>query len=324
MRSYHRLTEVERNQVYALKKAGLTQCAIAEQICVNKSMISRELKRNTGLRGYRPKQAHRLACARQSQISRIRILDAIWTGTGIAKMIREDWSPEQIKGHLKDNDQPSVSPAWIYQYIYTDKRSGGDLHTYLRCQKQRRKRYGSIERRGQIKNKVSIEKRPEVVDLRNRVGDWQADTVIGKQGHSVLVTLVERKTRFTVATKAANKTARAVTDAICDYLKPYRDRVLTLTYDSGREFACHEELARELTAVEFFAHPYHSWERGLNENTNGLIRQYVPKGKDIDDLNDEDVAEIIEKINMRPRKCLGFKTPNQLFLQHQQLLALAS
>ena len=230
-RAYHRLTEGERNQVYALKKAGLTQCAIADQICVNKSTISREIKRNTGLRGYRPKQAHRLACARQSQIPRIRILDAIWIGIGIGieKMIREDWSPEQIRGHLKDNDQPSVSPEWIYHYIYADKRNGGDLHSHLKNKKKRRKRYGSIERRGQIKNRVSIEKRPEIVDLRNRVGDWEADTVIGKQGHSVLVTLVERKTRFTVATKAANKTARAVTNAICDYLKPYRDRVLTLT-----------------------------------------------------------------------------------------------
>jgi IS30 family transposase len=322
MRAYHRLTEGERNQVYALKKAGLTQCAIADQIGVNKSTISRELQRNKGLRGYRPKQAHRLACARQSQIPRARILDAIWTG--IEKMIRKDWSPEQINGHLKDNDVPSVSPEWIYQYIYADKRSGGDLHTHLRCQKQRRKRYGSIERRGQIKNRVSIEKRPAIVDLRSRVGDWEADTVIGKQGHSVLVTLVERKTRFTVAIKAANKTAQAVTDAICEHLKPHQDRVLTLTYDNGREFAYHEEIARKLTAEGFFAHPYHSWERGLNENTNGLIRQYIPKQKDIDDLSDEEVAKIIEKINNRPRKCLGFKTPNQLFLGLQQPVALAS
>jgi IS30 family transposase len=160
--------------------------------------------------------------------------------------------------------------------------------------------------------------------LRRRVGDWEADTVIGKQGHSVLVTLVERKTRFTVAIKAINKTARAVTDAICDHLRPYQERVLTLTYDNGREFAYHEEIARELTAEGFFAHPYHSWERGLNENTNGLIRQYIPKGKDIDDLSDEDVAKIIEKINSRPRKCLGFKTPNQLFLGPKQHVALAS
>jgi IS30 family transposase len=135
----------------------------------------------------------------------------------------------------------------------------------LRCQKQRRKRYGSIERRGQIKNRVSIEKRPAVVDLRSRVGDWEADTVIGKQGHSVLVTLVERKTRFTVAIKAANKTAQAVTDAICENLKPHQDRVLTLTYDNGREFAYHEEIARKLTAEGFFAHPYHSQGKRMKQ-----------------------------------------------------------
>ena len=158
MRAYHRLTEGQRNQVYALKKAGLTQWAIADQIGVNKSTISREFKRNTGLRGYRPKQAHRLACARQSQIQRSRISHATWTR--IEEMTREDWSPEQITGHLKDVGEPSVSPEWIYQHIYADKGNGGDLHTRLRCQKQRRKRYGSIERRGQIKNRVSIEKRP--------------------------------------------------------------------------------------------------------------------------------------------------------------------
>ena len=149
MRAYHRLTEGERNQVYALKKAGLPQRAIADQIGVNKSTISREFKRNTGLRGYRPKQARRLACSRQSQIRRPRISDTTWAG--IEGMIREELSPEQITGHLKDIGEPSVSPEWIYQRIYADKRNGGDLHTHLRCQKQRRKRYGSIERRGQIK-----------------------------------------------------------------------------------------------------------------------------------------------------------------------------
>lgn len=171
-----------------------------------------------------------MAYSRQSQIRRSRISDATWTG--IEEMIREDLNPEQITGHLKDIGEPSVSPEWIYQRIYADKRNSGDLHTHLRCQKQRRKRYGSIERRGQIKTRVSIEKRPAVVDLRSRVGDWEADTVIGKQGHSVLVTLVERKTRFTVAVKTANKTVRAVTDAICDYLKLYQERVLTLAESS--------------------------------------------------------------------------------------------
>ena len=148
--------------------------------------------------------------------------------------------------------------------------------------------------------------------------------MIGKQGHSVLVTLIERKTRFTVAIKSANKTAQAVTDAICENLKPYQDRVLTLTYDNGREFAYHEEIASKLMAPGFFAHPYHSWERGLNDNINGPIRQYIPKGKDIEALSDEYVAEIVEKINNRPRKCLAFKRPNQLFIGHQQPVALAS
>ena len=129
MRAYHRLTEGERNQVYALKKAGLTQCAISDQICVNKSTVCRELKRNAGLRGYRPKQAHRLACSRQAQIRRTRISDATWPG--IEKMICEELSPEQITVHLKDIGEPSVSPEWIYQHIYADKRNGGDLHTHL-------------------------------------------------------------------------------------------------------------------------------------------------------------------------------------------------
>ena len=322
MRAYPRLTEGQRNQLYALKKAGFTQSAIADQIGVHKSTISRELKRNTGLRGYRPKQAHRLACARQSQIPRGQISHATWAE--VEKLVREDWSPEQINGHLKANDEPCVSPAWIYQHIRADKSNGGDLHTHLRCQKKRRKRYGTTERRGQIKNRVSIDQRPKIVDLRTRIGDWEADTVIAKQGHSVLVTLVERKTRFTVAIKAANKTAQAVTDAICDTLMVYQDRVLTLTYDNGREFAYHEEIATKLRAEGFFAHPYHSWERGLNENTNGLIRQYLPKGKDMDDLSNGDVAKIIQKINYRPRKCLGFKTPNQLFFGHNKSVALAS
>ena len=178
MRTYSRLTEGQRNQLYALKKAGFAQSAIADQIGVHKSTIGRELKRNTGLRGYRPKQAHRLACARQSQIPRGQIIHATWVR--IEKMIREDWSPEQISGHLKATNEPCVSPEWIYQYIYADKSKGGELHTHLRCQKKRRKRYGTTERRGQIKNRVSIETRPEIVDKRTRVGDWEADTVIGK------------------------------------------------------------------------------------------------------------------------------------------------
>ena len=172
-------------------------------------------------------------------------------------------------------------------------------------------------------NRVSIEKSPEIVSLRSRVGDWEADAGIGKQGQSLLVALVALTTRFSVTIRDANQTAQAVTDAICDNLKPYQDCVFTLTYDNRREFTHHKPSSHDRKAEGFFAHPYHSYESGLNKNTNGLIRQYVPKDKDIDDLNDQQVTQIMNKINNRPRKCLGFKTPNQLFLSPNQTVAMA-
>ena len=186
MPSYNRLTGDKRIELYAMKKAGLTQKAIASQLDVAPSTISRELRRNTGLRGYRPKQADRLACARRVQACGLRISQATWQD--VDEMLGADWSPEQISGHLKANDLPSVSPEWIYQHIYADKRQGGTLHTHLRCQKKRRKRRGSTECRGQIIGRVSITERPEIVETRTRIGDWEADTVIGRQGGAVLVT----------------------------------------------------------------------------------------------------------------------------------------
>lgn len=214
MRAYHRLTEEQRIEIYALKKAGFNQAAIAHRIGVHKSTVSREVRRNSGLRGYRPQQAHRLAGIRQAQIPRSRISRPRWRR--IEGLIRQDWSPEQVSGYLKVNCEPGVSPEWIYRHIYDDKRAGGSLHTHLRCQKQRRKRWGSVERRGQIKGRVCISQRPDIVEERRRIGDWEADTVIGKQGGAVLVTLAERKSRFSVGVKAKNKTAKAVTTAITD------------------------------------------------------------------------------------------------------------
>ena len=322
MPSYNRLTGDNRIELYALKKAGLTQKAIAVQLDVHPSTISRELKRNTGLRGYRPKQAQRLASARKAQTHSHRISQATWAS--VDEMVEKDWSPEQISGHLKVNGEPSVSPEWIYQHIYADKRQGGTLHTHLRCQKKRRKRRGSTERRGQIIGRVCITERPEVVESRSRIGDWEADTVIGKQGGAVLVTLAERKSRFSMIVKAENKTAAAVSAAITKAMAPYAANVHTLTYDNGKEFAYHQQVSDGLEAQGYFAHPYHSWERGLNENTNGLIRQYLPKGKSFDDLTDHEVQIIMDRLNNRPRKCLGFRTPNQLFLEAKSDVALAS
>ena len=238
--------------------------------------------------------------------------------------MREYWSPEQISNWLRQEECIHVSPEWIYQYILKDKQSGGDLYRHLRCQKQRKKRYGAPDRRGQIKGRVSIDERPEVVDKRSRIGDWEADTVIGKQGGTVLLTLVERKTRLSVIGKAPNRTAQEVKGVILNCLQPLTSQVHTLTYDNGREFALHQEIAKELDASGYFAHPYHSWERGLNENTNGLIRQFFPKGKDLSEVTDAEVQEVMDKLNDRPRKCLGFKTPNQVFFGINPPVALAS
>ena len=322
MPSYNRLTGDNRIELYALKKAGLTQKAIAAQLNVHPSTISRELKRNTGLRGYRPKQAQRLAGARKAQAHRHRISQATWAR--VDEMIEQDWSPEQISGFLKAGGEPAVSPEWIYQHIYADKRQGGTLHTHLRCQKKRRKRYGSTERRGQIIGRVCITERPDIVEKRTRLGDWEADTVIGKQGGAVLVTLAERKSRFSMIIKAKNKTAEAVSAAITKAMTPHAAKVHTLTYDNGKEFASHQKISDGLEAQGYFAHPYHSWERGLNENTNGLIRQYLPKGQSFDDITDQDVQIIMDRLNNRPRKCLGFRTPNQVFLEAKSNVALAS
>jgi IS30 family transposase len=322
MSHYTQLTREERYQISALKAAGHDQIEIAKVIGRHKSTISRELARNCGLRGYRPKQADNFAVNRRQEKSTHRIIPESWSRVKL--LLREYWSPEQISSWLRYEEDIHVSPEWIYQYILRDKQAGGDLYKHLRCQKQRKKRYGTPERRGQLKGRISIDERPEVVNQRSRIGDWEADTVIGKQGGAVLVTLVERKTRLTVIGKAPNRTAQEVTAVIVKRLMPLAAQVETLTYDNGKEFALHQQIDKELKSNGYFAHPYHSWERGLNENTNGLIRQFFPKGKDLVEVTDAQIQRVMDKLNNRPRKCLGFKTPNQIFFGIDPPVALAS
>ncbi len=217
----------------------------------------------------------------------------------------------------------SISHEWIYKYIYADRRSGGDLHKSLRCQKTRRKRYGTYSRRGTIPNQVSIDERPAIVDSKRRFGDWEGDTVIGKGHRGALVTLVERKSLYTVIQSVPRKTAKAVRDAVVDGLSPYIDRVHTITYDNGREFADHEGMARDLDARIYFAHPYASWERGLNENTNGLIRQYFPKHRDLTTVTKHEIEQAMDKLNHRPRKSLGYRTPYEVFFNTKTSLTVA-
>jgi len=197
-----------------------------------------------------------------------------------------------------------------------DKRSGGDLHKHLRCQKKRRKRIGNYDRRGKIPNQVSIDERPEIVYRRERLGDWEADTIIGAGKQGAIVALVERKSRFTLLKQVARRTAAAVEDDILELLMPYQAVTHTITFDNGKEFANHQNIAEKLQSDMFFAHPYAAWERGTNENTNGLIRQYFPKGSDFLSITDEQISFVKERLNSRPRKCLDFQVPAMVFSQH--------
>jgi IS30 family transposase len=321
MRTYLQLTQEQRYQIYALLKAGHIQSEIARLIKVHKSTISRELRRNRGLKGYRPKQAHQFALNRRKK-ARYRIEASTWTL--IEMLIRQDWSPEQVSDWIKINCGFQISHEWIYQYILTDKHAGGDLHHHLRCQKKRRKRYGSYDRRGKLKNRVSIDERPAIVDTRQRLGDWEADTIIGKGHRHAIVSLTERKSRLALLRKVERKTAQAVANAVIELMKSLPVRTHTITADNGKEFANHERIARDLHTDVYFAHPYSSWERATNENMNGLIRQYFPKKRNFVTITQQEVGFVMERLNNRPRKCLGFRTPNQVFFSHSPVVALGS
>jgi transposase, IS30 family len=319
MRTYRQLTQEQRYQIYALKKTKHSLAEIAEVIGVHKSTVSRELNRNRGQRGYRPQQAQDLAMERRQQtIPRIR--PERWAL--VEKLLRQDWSPEQISGRLKKEQKVCISHEWIYQYILKDKQTGGDLYRHLRCQKKRRKRYGTYDRRGKLPNCRSIEERPAIVNTRKRLGDWEVDTLLGKGHKQALVTLTERKSRFTLLGKVPQRNASAVRDQIQRLLLPIQDKVHTLTSDHGKEFAHHEQIAQLLQLKFYFAHPYAAWERGTNENTNGLLRQYFPKKHDLQRVSHKDMNYATLRLNCRPRKSLRFKTPLEVF--HHLSVALTS
>jgi len=321
MRHYQQLTYEQRCQIYVLKKRSYSQREIAKSLGVSQSTVNRELIRNTGARGYRYKQAQERASRRRNKANKATKMtpDMIVL---IESKLRIEWSPEQISGWLFKDKQESISHESIYLHVWANKKTGGDLYTYLRRQgKKYDKRRNGKSTRGQIKNRVSIDDRPSVVDEKSRVGDWEIDTVIGKGHRGALVTIIERVTKFTVSQQVEGKTAAAVTKATIDLLKPMQDVVLTITADNGKEFAYHEEISEALDADVYFAHPYSSWERGLNENTNGLLRQYFPKKTDFKKVTQCEVKRAVERLNARPRKLLGFKTPSDLMAEHIAALA---
>ena len=319
--SYRQLTRGQRYQIKALMKAGHNQTQIAANVGCHKSTISRELRRNRGLKSYRPYQADELAFDRQCEAYRARITWQTWQQ--VERLLRQDWSPEQIAGRLKLEQRPTVSHEWIYLYVYADKRRGGSLHRHLRSQKKQRKRYSGYIRRGQIPNRTSIDKRPKIVARKGRFGDWEADTIIGARHKGGILSMVERKSKLTRLRKLTTKAAAEMKDNSIALLAPLAAKVHTITVDNGKEFCDHELIAAGLQARVYFAHPYASWERGLNENTNGLVRQYFPKKFEFARITDQGLQQVEDLLNNRPRKTLGYRTPNEVFFK-QRSVALPS
>ncbi len=315
--SYMQLTQGKRYQIYGLIKQGHNQTEIAANLACHKSTISRELRRNRGNKGYRPLQADELARGRRLRSHPIRISGATWTR--VEMLLLQQWSPEQIAGRLKDEQLQSVSHQRIYLYISADKQCGGSLYRHLRIRKKRRKRYGGHARLSQIPNRISIEQRPAIVDDKSRIGDWEIDTIIGARHRGVMLSCTERKSKFTLLRKLETNNAAQVKRACIELLSPWSDQVHTITVDNGKEFSDHRDIATALQVGIYFAHPYASWERGLNENTNGLIRQYFPKKMDFSKITDQDVCRVAGLLNNRPRKTLRYKTPNEIIFNKRLL-----
>ena len=310
MRSYHQLTQAQRYQISALRSLGHTYQEIALVVRVHKSTISREIARNVSYRGYRPLRAHVRALKRRRKPV-YRISATLWLQ--VEDLLKQEWSPEQISGRLKRESGVQVSHEWIYQHVFKDKRGGGILYKHLRCLRKRRKRVGTYDRRGKLPNTQSIDLRPAIVEQRRRLGDWEVDTILGKRKGQAMVTLTERKSRFTLVSLVERQSSAEVRSQICRLLLPYKSLAHTITSDHGKEFAEHEQIAKTLDLSFYFAHPYSAWERGTNENTNGLLRQYFPKYSSFQDITEIHLETVMEKLNHRPRKTLGFRTPFEVF-----------
>ena len=254
-KTYTRLTEDERYQIYEGVTEKRSHRKIAILINKHHSTVSNEVKRNTGLRGYRPKQAQEKTKLRDQNKSRFRKL-TVDVQCLIAENIKHEWSPDQIKGRLRSEGLSMVCATTIYGFIQQDKASGGDLYKHLRHRKPYKRRTGSPEARGQIIGRISIDERPSIVDEKVRIGDWEADTVIGKGHKGVLVTLADRVSKKTLIAHVSSKHAEIVKDAIIKLLKSEKGHLHTITFDNGKEFAYHAKLKKALGADNYFAHPY--------------------------------------------------------------------
>jgi len=308
------LTLAERYEISALKKQGFTNSRIAVNLSRDKSTIGRELKRNADGRNqtYRPELAQKKANHRHQQKKK-HIVFTTEIQESVIYWLKKDYSPEQIKGCAQRSNSTCVSVEWIYQFVWRDKKKGGLLYKYLRTQgKKYQKRGDKQAGRGCIPNRIDIEQRPKVVDNKDRFGDLEMDLIIGKQHKGALLTINDRATGMLKMAYLKSKEAKRVERKAIELLEDWSPFIHTITTDNGKEFANHQSIAEQLGIDFFFAKPYHSWERGANENLNGLVRQYFPKGSNFDNINEEAVQKAVNTLNNRPRKRYGYRSPNEV------------
>ena len=314
---YKHLNIDERESILKMLSEQKNMTDIAELLGRNKGTISRELSRNLSSTGeYKPHLAQRYYSKRRDASKQpYRLEQDGKLRRYVRKKLKRYWSPEQIAGRLKRDCEINVSPVTIYRWIIRDKAEGGRLYKYLRqSNRKRRKHYGSCEKRGQIPDRRRIDQRPNVVNERKRIGDWESDTVVGKGRASYIASHVERKSRYTVIAKMKDKSAKSMNTATRRAFRNIpTEKLKTMTFDNGKEFAGFKELEKSLSMRSYFAHAYSSWERGTNENTNGLLRQFFPKGTDFHQVSQWLLDKVEKLLNNRPRKCLNYRTPAEVF-----------
>lgn len=316
--AYHQLTQEERYCITAQLISGHSPADIARSLGRHPSTIGRELGRNATHHDgkYRAEKAHSYAVARRRRCRRRAHFSAADMAV-VARLIRRKWSAEQIAGELARRGRLRISHETIYRRIRWDKKVGGDLWRHTRIlSKFGRKRYRSVDSRGVLPGKRSIAERPADVDLRHTVGHWEGDTVMGSDKRHCILTLVERKTGFAILKKLKARNAREVNRAAARAIRRHCRNFKTLTLDNGTEFHDYAKLEQRFPVKIYFATPYHSWERGSNENFNGLLRQYLPKGMCMRTVNQPQCDQIAADLNTRPRKRHGFETPAQLYHRH--------
>lgn len=312
---YRQITYEERYTLGLLRRRGLSAASIARILGRHRSTVGREIRRNRARSdgSYRPQLADWYARGRRSRSRRNRRFGAPeWRR--VSALLRRDWSPEQVAGWLRRHGLLEISHETIYRYIWADKSEGGSLHKHLRgARKQRRKRYRSYDSRGRMAGKRPISARPSVAETRNQVGHWEIDTVLGTDRPCVL-TLVERKTGYLLLGQLSARTTAQVNRRTTRLIRAQPRPVRTITADNGTEFHQYTAVEKATATRFYFATPHHAWERGTNENTNGLIRQYLPKRTSMASLTQHQCNAIAARLNRRPRKRLGYRTPEECYV----------